>query len=168
MLKWLVVPNQRCHIDRDVGVVVNQRFTETGCGSPHRFEKHKCAGHGCGRAVITVVDFRHQNSAPNCSQLGVFISASRKSRGDRAHSACASHPRHERPNSPGLPLFCPIFSRNLRQPLRRGTRRRRCSSATYACADGNGWLAGLHEHSRTANPRGQPPRQPLGGNGSSP
>ena len=73
MLKWLVVPNQRCHIDRDVGVVVNQRFTETGCGSPHRFEKHKCAGHGCGRAVITVVDFRHQVLMKNGNLFEVAV-----------------------------------------------------------------------------------------------
>ena len=32
----------------------------------------------------------HQNSAPNCSQLGVFICASRMTRGVPAHSACAT------------------------------------------------------------------------------
>ena len=57
--------------------------------------------------------------------MGVSISASRKPRGDRAHSACASHSGHERPDPPGSPLFCPIFSRNPRQLLRRGKRRRR-------------------------------------------
>ncbi len=60
MPKWLVVPNQMCHLDRDAGVVANQRVTETGCGSPHKFEKRKCAGHECGRAVIPALDFRHQ------------------------------------------------------------------------------------------------------------
>ena len=110
----------------------------------------------------------HQNSAPNCSQLGVFICGFRPSRGAPGHSACASSSLSDRHHAPGSPLFRPIFSRNLRQLLRRGTRRRRCSSTTCARADANGCLAGLHEQCRTANPRGQHPRQPLGGNGSSP
>ena len=58
------------------------------------------------------------------------------------------------PNPPSSPLFCSLFSQNPYQLLRRGTRRRRCASTTCARADAKGWLAGLHEQSTTANPRG--------------
>ena len=113
-------------------------------------------------------ELHHQNSAPNPSRLGVFICGFHTPRGLPGRSACAASRLAKGDTALGSPLFCPIFSRNLRQLLRRGSRRRPCPSTTCACSDGNGWLAGLHEQSTTANPRGQPPRQPLGGNGSSP
>lgn len=96
--------------------------------------------------------------------VGRFLCGIRPPRGVPGHSAGATSRSPERHHAPGSPLSRPIFSRNLRQLLRRGTRRRRCASTTCARADANGWLAGLHEQSRTANPRGQPPGQPLGGN----
>ncbi len=95
----------------------------------------------------------HHLLTPNRSRLGVFICGIPTPRGVPRHSACATSRSPDRHHAPGLPLFRPIFSRNLRQLLRRGTRRRRCASTTCACADGNGWLAGLHEQSATANPR---------------
>jgi len=98
--------------------------------------------------------------------LGVFLCGFRTPRRLPGRSACANRAGHGRRDPPSSPLFCPIFSRNLRQLLRRGTRRRRSSSMACACADGNGWLAGLLLHIARANPRGQPQRQPLGGNGS--
>ena len=110
----------------------------------------------------------HHYSAPNRSRLGVFVCEPPKPRGVPGHFACASRSAHGRHDRPGSPLFRPVFSRNLRQLLRHGTRRRRFSSMVCACADGNGWLAGLLFQIARANPRGQPPRQPLGGNGSSP
>ena len=140
-----------------------------------RLQSTAWGGSSAGRASRSQCEGRefdppplHHYSAPNCSQLGVFICGFRPSRGAPGHSACASSSLSDRHHAPGSPLFRPIFSRNLRQLLRRGTRRRRCSSTTCARADANGCLAGLHEQCRTANPRGQHPRQPLGGNGSSP
>ena len=87
-----------------------------------------------------------------------------RSRGIPARSACASSQLPDHHRAPSSPR--PIFSRNPRQFLRHGTRRWRFPSTTYACADGNDWLAGLLLHITRANSRGQPQRQPLGGNGS--
>jgi hypothetical protein len=56
----------------------------------------------------------HQNSAPNCSQLGVFVCASRMTRGVPAHSACAPGVLWPGRNIPGCPPFRPLFSRNRR------------------------------------------------------
>lgn len=116
--------------------------------------------------VSFLVKLHHHYSAPNRSRLGVFVCGIRAPRGTPARSACATRRSPDRHHAPSSPLFRPIFSRNLRQLLRRGTRRRRFPSMVCACADGNGWLAGLLFQIARANPRDQPQRQPLGGNGS--
>ena len=125
---------------------------------------------GIAQSLREWVGFRsrlhHQNIAPNRSRLGVFVCGFPKPRGLRGRSACASRSARGWYDRPGSPLFRPIFSRNLRQLLRRGTRRRRFPSMVCACADGNGWLAGLLFQIARANPRDQPQRQPLGGNRS--
>jgi hypothetical protein len=79
-------------------------------------------------------ELHHHYSAPNLSRLGVFICGFRTPCGLPGRSACAAR-LAKGDTAPGLPLCRPIFSRNLRQLLRCGTRRRRCSSTTYACAD---------------------------------
>ena len=95
----------------------------------------------------------HQKLTPNPSRLGVSISASRKPRGVRAYSACAGGVHGLGRRAAGLTLFCPLFSQNLHQLFRRGTRRLRCSSNTYARAMGSGLLACLHEQNCRASNR---------------
>lgn len=48
------------------------------------------------------------------TQLGVFICASRMTRGVPVHSACATGVLWPGRNIPGCPPFCPLFSRNRR------------------------------------------------------
>ena len=79
--------------------------------------------------------FRHQNSAPNCSQLGVFICVSRMTRGVPAHSACARGWSDTVPMAASSTLFCPLFSRNLCQLFRRSTRTSPCTTTSCACVD---------------------------------
>ena len=77
----------------------------------------------------------HQNSAPNCSQLGVFICVSRMTRGVPAHSACARGWSDTVPMAASSTLFCPLFSRNLCQLFRRSTRTSPCTTTSCACVD---------------------------------
>ena len=111
------------------------------------------------------VKLHHQNLTPNPSRLGVSISASRKPRGVRAYSACAGGVHGLGRRAAGLTLFCPLFSQNLHQLFRGGTRSLRCSSNTYARAIGSGLLACLHEQNCRASNRkvARPtPESPLG------
>ena len=85
----------------------------------------------------------HQNSAPNCSQLGVSICASRKPRGDRTHSACARGVRDLTRRAVSSTLFCPLFSQNLHQLFRQGTRTLPYAARNYACVGASGLTAGL-------------------------
>ena len=110
------------------------------------------SGSDCGRGFSSV--FHHQNLTPNPSRLGVSISASRKPRGVRAYSACAGGVHGLGRRAAGLTLFCPLFSQNLHQLFRGGTRSLRCSSNTYARAIGSGLLACLHEQNCRANTQG--------------
>ena len=91
----------------------------------------------------------HHYSAPNRSRLGVFISASRKPRGVPGRSACADGRRTRGRDAPGSPLFRPLFSRNLRQLLRRGTRTRPCAPETCAHAIAIGCPANVEQQSIT-------------------
>ena len=61
------------------------------------------------------------NSTPNPFLLGVFVSGFRRRRGVPGRSGRAAGRLPERHNSPGSPLFRPLFSRNLSQPRSRGT-----------------------------------------------
>ena len=94
---------------------------------------------------VCLVSDCHQNSAPNCSQLGVFICASRKPRGDRTHSACARGVRDLTRRAVSSTLFCPLFSQNLHQLFRRGTRTLPYAARNYACVGVSGLTAGLDD-----------------------
>ena len=98
----------------------------------------------------------HHYSAPNRSRLGVSISGVRRRRGVPGHSACAASRRTRGHDAIGSPLFRPIFSRNLRQLLRRGTRTRPCVPATCARAIAIGCPANLEQESITPT---RPPRR---------
>ena len=87
----------------------------------------------------------HHNLTPNCSQLGVSICTSRKPRGDRAHSACAGGGHGLCRRAAGLTLVCPLFSQNLHQLFRRGTRPLPSAARNYACVCFSGLTAGLDD-----------------------
>lgn len=97
--------------------------------------------------------FHHQNSTPNCSRLGVFISTSRKPRGDRARSACARGASSLGRSAAGLTLFCPLFSQNLHQRFRRGTRTLPAAAMTCQCVRLNGFPSNLDRQGMTRNIR---------------
>lgn len=82
--------------------------------------------------VPFAVKIHHQNITPNPSRLGVFVCGFPKPRGGPGYFACASRSACGRHDRPGSPLLRPIFSRNLRQLLRRGTRTSPCAPVTYA------------------------------------
>jgi len=95
--------------------------------------------------------FHHQNSTPNPSRLGVSISASRKPRGDRARSACARGAHGLGRRAAGSTLFRPLFSQNLHQLFRRGTRTLSCAVGIYACVGFSSLTGGLdHQPNREA------------------
>lgn len=75
----------------------------------------------------------HHYSTPNCSQLGVFTSGSPKTCGVHAHSACARGQSGQWPMGASSTLFCSLFSRNLRQLLRRSTRTSPYATTSCAC-----------------------------------
>ncbi len=75
----------------------------------------------------------HQNSAPDCSQLGVFTSGPHEARGLLAHSACARGWSETVPMVASSPLFCPLFSRSLCQLFRRSTRTSPYATTSCAC-----------------------------------
>src|SRR6218665_1393116 len=130
--------------------------SQTPPGRPHRVQSctwGPCSG---GRVVYCKVDLHPHYSAPTRSRLGVFICGFRTPRGLPGRSACAASRLAKGDTVPGSPLFRPIFSRNLRQLLRRGTRRQCCPSSTCACAAGNGLPACLHERSRCATCEASP------------
>ena len=87
--------------------------------------------------------FHHQYLAPNCSQLGVSISTSRKPRAVRAHSACAMGMHGLGRRAVGSTLFCPLFSQNLHQLFRRGTRTLTFVAIAYVRASLQGFPADL-------------------------
>ena len=91
--------------------------------------------------------FRHQNLTPNPSRLGVFISASRKPRGVRAHSACAGGGHGLGHRAAGLTLFCPLFSQNLHQLFRSGTRTLPVARTSCQCVRLNGFPSNLDRQS---------------------
>lgn len=104
-------------------------------GLPHGVQSRLWCPCLCGRAVSSKGELHHQNSTPNCSQLGVFICASRMTRGVPAHSACASGWSDTVPMEASSTLFCPLFSRNLCQLFRRSTRTSPCTTTSCACVD---------------------------------
>ncbi len=81
--------------------------------------------------VLSVEFLHHQNSTPNPYRLGVSISTSRKPRGDCAHSARARGVHDLTRRAVSSTLFCPLFSQNLHQLFRRGTRTVPYLLATY-------------------------------------
>ncbi len=94
----------------------------------------------CFKMRVLQVEFlHHQNLTPNPSRLGVSISASRKPRGVRAHSACAGGGYGLGHRAAGLTLFCPLFSQNLHQLFRRGTRTLTFVAIAYVCASLQGF-----------------------------
>ena len=99
------------------------------------------SGSEYGRGFSSV--FRHQNLTPNPSRLGVSISASRKPRGVRAHSACAGGGHGLGHRAAGLTLFCPLFSQNLHQLFRRGTRTLPVCAMSCQCVRLNGFPSNL-------------------------
>jgi hypothetical protein len=50
--------------------------------------------HSYGMSVLRSAILHHQNQAPNCSQLGVFIWGIPRERGVRRNSTCANPPRY--------------------------------------------------------------------------
>ena len=94
---------------------------------------------------VSVVRFRdcHQNLTPNPSRLGVSISASRKPRGVRAHSARAQGGHGLSHRAASSTLFCPLFSQNLHQLFRRGTRTLTFFAIAYVRASLQGFPADL-------------------------
>ena len=97
------------------------------------------------------VELHHHYSTPNCSQLGVFTSSSRRTRGVHAHSACARGWSEPAPVVAGSTLFCPLFSGNLRQLFRRSTRTSSCVTTTCACVGFLSSPTGLDEQTIRAN-----------------
>lgn len=98
----------------------------------------------CLRISVFVADlFHHQYLAPNCSQLGVSISTSRKPRAVRAHSARAMGMHGLGRRAVGSTLFCPLFSQNLHQLFRRGTRTLTFVAIAYMRASLQGFPADL-------------------------
>ncbi len=85
----------------------------------------------------------HQNSTPNCSRLGVSICTSRTSRRVRAHSACARGASALSRRAAGSTLFCPLFSQNLHQLFRSGTRTSLSGRTACACVGFTGFLLAL-------------------------
>ena len=106
--------------------------------------------------VIEVEVLHHQYLTPNCSQLGVSISASRKPREVRAHSACARGMQGLGRRAAGSTLFCPLFSQNLHQLFRRGTRTFPSCAMGCACVSLMGFPIGLGEQDNQEMPRSSP------------
>ena len=106
-------------------MAVTSRFVHR-CPSYLRAFRRVCSG-------LVHIPLCHQNSAPNCSQLGVFICVSRMTRGVPAHSACARGWSDTVPMAASSTLFCPLFSRNLCQLFRRSTRTSPCATTSCAC-----------------------------------
>ena len=102
--------------------------------------------------VLPVEVLHHQYLAPNCSQLGVSISTSRKPRAVRAHSACAMGMHGLGRRAVGSTLFCPLFSQNLHQLFRRGTRTLTFVAIAYVRASLQGFPADLDRRCMSRTP----------------
>jgi len=96
------------------------------------------------RISVPVADaFHHQNSTPNCSRLGVLVSAPRKPRGDHACFACARGVHGLGQRVAGSTLFCSLFSQNLHQLFRGGTRTLPVSAMHCQCVSSNSFSSNL-------------------------
>jgi hypothetical protein len=81
-------------------------------------------------------------------------------RGVRRRSACATPWRPAVLKSPGSTLFCSQFSQNLRQLLRRSTRRRPFVAVTYTCVTAIGCPSRLDDQGIRPTRGSAPPRKP--------
>ena len=117
------------------GMVGTARGTESLLHVARNPSRLRPVVQACGRTVRSSAILHHHYSAPNCSQLGVFICVSRMTRGVPAHSACARGWSDTVPMAAGSTLFCPLFSRNLSQLFRRSTRTSPCATTSCACVD---------------------------------